>query len=314
MSLNAPLRREYRLHEINFDEYQKERIDKSFAVFYQVFSKYNIDLGVDIRPEVLRSISKVGLQEIAALSTEVKYLDGHFPKIRYAYEFHSLNILLKNVVDLISYCNDSYTRVNTELQKTFAREKELSVVIPYSEFKNSSDLILHGFSTKDYNEVDYDVIFFQILLNHLIIKGNIEVRKTPNLLDALKNVDSKIVTWAVERAFSRSIYNKFKISIPQGKSYWKCLLNKTDDLGKKMGIESAELILFEAALSELTSSNYSNGKPFYYPDSEGQKYIATSNYIVTSYPMVMELKPYNIELKLSISVSMLKAKSAFTIQ
>jgi hypothetical protein len=317
MSNSEPVKKDYYLKDIVFDEYSVEKVYSAFKKYREVFSLYDIRLEEDTSEDKLILIPKKGIQQIVDFEDELKKLGYKNPKLRYAYEFHSMNSILARIDKHLNYCESSAIRVNNELQKMYAKEKELSLIIPFSEFKMAYEGIIDCYSVKAYNELDYDMLFVQALLRWLSIKGNVSLvdsENKNNIIESIKSVNPKVFSWAMEKLFSRSISDRFDIFVQAEKSYVKTLVKRTDTLGKKMSIDSTDFILFEASLDVLNTTNYSNGKRFRYPDASGQEYVATSKYVMTDYSIGFKLFPSNIDFKLPIYVAMLKSKNSSSVK
>lgn len=309
MSTGSLIKSDYYLEEINFDEYSRGKIDASFKRFNLVLSLYGVNLREDNQSEKLKNISKLGLDSIKSFEKEVDQLNFSYPKLRYSYEFHSLKSILSKVDFFLDYCESATIRANTEIQKIYVKEKELSLIVPFSELKNSFDEILLNFSHKSYIDLDYEIFFIQSLFRWIITKGKLDVNANPSMIiDSMKSFNLIVFNWSINKLFSKEIINKFDIVVPQGKDYCKTLIKRSDDLGKKMSIGPTDFILFEASLGELTSAGYVNGKNFRYPDETGQTYMASSKYVMIKNCINIPLLPTKVDFKLPIYIGLLKSK------
>ena len=309
MSTGSLVKSEYYLEEINFDEYSRGKIDTSFKQINSILSLYGINLREDNQVDKLKFISKVGLDAIKSFEKEVDQLNFHYPKLRYSYEFHSLKSILAKVDFFLDYCESATIRSNTEIQKIYVKEKELSLIVPFSELKKTFDEILISFSYQDYSNMDYEFFFVQSLLSWIIIKGKVDINSSQSIMfESMKSFNISVFNWSISKLFLKDILNNFDIVVPQGKDYCKVLVKRSDTLGKKMNIGPTDFILFEASLGDLTSARYINGKKFRYPDETGQTYVASSKYVIVKKWINVPLLPMKLDFKFPVYIGMLKSK------
>ena len=306
---------EYRLADIKFDEYSLEKITKAFSEFQDLFSTINVSLAKDITEEDISKIPYQTLKAIMDLQDKVYALHKSFPKIRYAFEYKTLLSVLETIEKKIGFCDLSVTRTHNEMQKTFIQEKNVSVNVPFSEFKAIYTKSINNFSTKNFENLDCKVFFIETIVLWLMSKTGFEFNKKDIVdLRELKHVNEDVFAWVSQKLLASYISKKFEMYVPEGRNYFKCLAKRTDLIGKKMDISPTEFIFFEASLGEIKPNTYRCGVKFKYPDSTGIDYLATSKYIIMAHKVSLILTPWGNEVTLTVNVAMLKAQISSSIK